>query len=60
MHRLSDGWKKLDVEGEVPTPRGWFASSGISGQNSSGSILIHGGNSLSNERLGDMFMLTMA
>ena len=58
--RLSNGWTKLAVEGAVPAPRGWFAFSGVTGgDEAGGSILIHGGNSPSNERLGDMHMLKL-
>ena len=57
VHRPEDGWKKLAVEGDIPAPRGWFAFSGVSGGAPGGSILVHGGNSPSNERLGDMYML---
>lgn len=45
---------RLAPEGEAPCPRGWLAAAA----NPSG-ILISGGNSNSNERLGDLWLLDM-
>jgi hypothetical protein len=48
------GWHKLSPDGPAPTPRGWFAScTSVKG------LLVHGGNSPSNERLGDMHLLSL-
>jgi hypothetical protein len=46
------GWEKQTTQGEPPMPRGWFAAC-ASGQ----ALLIHGGNSESNVRLDDMYLL---
>jgi len=46
------GWEKETVHGEPPVPRGWFAAC-ASGQ----ALLVHGGNSGSNVRLDDMYLL---
>ncbi|KAK9825908.1 hypothetical protein WJX81_004489 [Elliptochloris bilobata] len=46
------GWRPLAADGAVPSPRGWFASAAVSD-----GILVHGGNSPSNERLGDLHLL---
>ena len=45
-------WEKETVHGEPPVPRGWFAAC-ASGQE----LLVHGGNSESNVRLDDMYLL---
>lgn len=45
FHRLAPG-------GEPPQPRGWLAAAACPA-----GLVVHGGNSLSNERLGDMFLL---
>lgn len=47
-------WHKLEVAGEVPAPRGWLAATACAS-----GLVVHGGNSLTNERLGDMFLLEM-
>lgn len=49
------GWHALNPEGEKPAPRGWFASSAAG----DGALLIHGGNSDTNERLSDMYLLQL-
>lgn len=48
------GWHKLGISGQAPTPRGWFAATAVPG-----GMLIHGGNSPSNERLQDMYILDL-
>lgn len=47
-------WHRLEAGGEVPAPRGWLAATACAS-----GLVVHGGNSLSNERLGDMFLLEM-
>ncbi len=47
-------WHKLEAGGEVPAPRGWLAATACSA-----GLVVHGGNSLTNERLGDMYLLEM-
>lgn len=47
-------WHKLEVAGEVPAPRGWLAATACAS-----GLVVHGGNSLTNERLGDMYLLEM-
>ena len=49
------GWHVLSPAGNTPKPRGWFAASDAG----DGALLIHGGNSATNERLGDMFLLQL-
>jgi hypothetical protein len=48
------GWHKLQVGGQTPSPRGWFAATALPG-----GMLVHGGNSPSNERLADMYLLDL-
>ncbi|CAL5218389.1 g61 [Coccomyxa viridis] len=52
----SGGWHKLQLDsGSVPpTPRGWFAACATAQ-----GLLVHGGNSPSNERLSDMYLLDL-
>jgi len=52
----SIGWHELEVhsESELPTPRGWFAACATAH-----GLLVHGGNSSSNERLSDMYLLDL-
>ncbi|GAB4817934.1 hypothetical protein N2152v2_004980 [Parachlorella kessleri] len=49
-----DSWHKLQPEGDVPCPRGWLAATATPA-----GVVIFGGNSNSNERLGDMYLLDM-
>ncbi len=48
------GWHMLAAAGSPPTPRGWFAATAVPG-----GMLVHGGNSPSNERLQDMYILDL-
>ena len=48
------GWHRLSPHGQAPLPRGWFASC-----TSAQGLLIHGGNSPSNERLDDLYLLSL-
>jgi len=48
----ASGWKRLAAEGAAPSPRGWLAAACMPA-----CMVVHGGNSPSNERLGDMHML---
>ena len=54
QNKDGSGWHKLSPDGPAPTPRGWFASC-----TSARGLLVHGGNSPSNERLGDMYLLSL-
>lgn len=45
-------WHKVQVEGTGPGPRGWFPAASVER-----GMLIYGGNSDSNDRLDDMFVL---
>ncbi len=47
-------WHSLVCEGEVPEPRGWLASTACSR-----GMVIHGGIALNNDRLADMYLLSM-
>nr|GLL23070.1 nitrile-specifier protein 5 [Ipomoea trifida] len=50
-------WKRWEATGDHPGPRGWcaFASGQRDGQEG---LLVYGGNSPSNDRLGDIFFFT--
>lgn len=48
-------WRLLDVSGTQPPPRGWFDASVVSGE----SIVISGGLAESNERLDDIWLLSL-
>ena len=48
----ASGWKRLSADGAAPSPRGWLAAACMPA-----CMVVHGGNSPSNERLGDMHML---
>ena len=50
------GWHRLQMGSgsEQPTPRGWFAACATAP-----GLLVHGGNSPSNERLSDMYLLDL-
>ena len=52
----SKGWHRLQVDAssDLPTPRGWFAACATPQ-----GLLVHGGNSPSNERLSDMYLLNL-
>jgi hypothetical protein len=54
-------WAKLDASGNdsVPQPRGWFDADVVRGQDGTESIVIHGGLGENNERLGDVWLLTI-
>ena len=54
-------WTKLHPEGSdgVPDPRGWFDADVIKAANGNDSILIHGGLGENNERLADIWQLTL-
>lgn len=39
-------WHRLEAGGDRPSPRGWLAATA-----SSAGLVVHGGNSLTNERL---------
>lgn len=50
------GWHKLEAGGtRKPCPRGWFASAALP----DGRMVVHGGLDNANERLGDMFALSL-
>ena len=44
--------RRLEAGGDVPAPRGWAASC-----LAPGGLLVHGGNSNTNTRLDDMYLL---
>lgn len=48
----ASAWHKLQPEGQPPMPRGWFAAAAVPG-----GMVVYGGNSASNERLEDMWLL---
>ena len=48
----SSGWKMLSPDGTAPSARGWLAAACMPA-----CLVVHGGNSPSNKRLGDMHML---
>jgi hypothetical protein len=50
------GWTLVQAAGEAPAPRGWLACASVPGLG----LLVHGGNSDSNERLDDMYVLKEA
>lgn len=50
------GWERVDVTGDdAPCPRGWLASTAVGG---GAALAVHGGNTDSNDRVSDAFMLT--
>lgn len=51
----SKTWSKVELDGEVPPPRGWFDADVADGSPSG--IIVHGGLAESNERLGDAWLL---
>ncbi|KAK3092884.1 hypothetical protein FSP39_008380, partial [Pinctada imbricata] len=48
-------WEKLEVGGDIPEPRAWFPASVVNEKQ----VLIFGGNAESNERLSDIYSLTL-
>ncbi|PYI13112.1 kelch repeat protein [Aspergillus violaceofuscus CBS 115571] len=50
-------WVLVEVEGDQPEPRGWFAADVLEGCTSS--VVVHGGLAESNERLGDVWRLEL-
>ncbi|OJJ54654.1 hypothetical protein ASPSYDRAFT_159992 [Aspergillus sydowii CBS 593.65] len=50
---VSQTWSKVETDGEVPPPRGWFDAD-VHGPRG---IIVHGGLAESNERLGDVWSL---
>ncbi len=50
------GWTAVHAEGDAPAPRGWLAAAAVPGIG----LCLHGGNSDSNERLGDLHALQLA
>lgn len=49
-----EAWHALDAGGEGPGPRGWFAHAALGG-----CLVLHGGLGGDNERLGDMWRLSL-
>jgi hypothetical protein len=47
-------WHTLEVGGDRPEPRGWLAATACST-----GVAVHGGNSASNQRLADLWLLEM-
>lgn len=47
-------WHRIHPEGEAPQPRGWLAATACAA-----GLAVHGGNSLTNARLSDLFLLEM-
>ncbi|XP_002963370.2 nitrile-specifier protein 5 isoform X2 [Selaginella moellendorffii] len=47
-------WEKPRLEGKHPGARGWYAAAGFEN-----SMLVYGGNSATNDRLDDMFLLSV-
>ncbi|KAF1991865.1 galactose oxidase, partial [Aulographum hederae CBS 113979] len=54
----SQNWTEVQVDGERPEPRGWFAAE-VTGHDQEESIFVHGGLSESNARLGDIWVLRL-
>ncbi|CAH9072832.1 unnamed protein product [Cuscuta epithymum] len=50
-------WKRWDAAGDLPGPRGWCAFAGGQRDGQEG-LLLYGGNSPTNDRLGDIFFFT--
>ncbi|PYH99834.1 galactose oxidase [Aspergillus ellipticus CBS 707.79] len=48
-------WREVEVGGEGPDPRGWFDADVVE----AGRVVVHGGLGESNERLGDVWVLTL-
>ncbi|EFN59120.1 hypothetical protein CHLNCDRAFT_19060 [Chlorella variabilis] len=47
-------WHSISAGGQPPSPRGWLAATACGT-----GVVVHGGNSASNQRLADMFLLEM-
>ncbi|OAA35462.1 Kelch repeat protein [Beauveria brongniartii RCEF 3172] len=50
-------WHKVETEGEVPEPRGWFDAD-VSQDEAGDTIILHGGINEENKRLGDVWRLS--
>ncbi|KAL2426626.1 hypothetical protein ABEF95_010896 [Exophiala dermatitidis] len=62
----SKSWTRLEFEvhkdksgGEKPVPRGWFGAAPVGADADADAVLVHGGLSESNERLGDVWLLEL-
>lgn len=54
-HTPGDGWQKVAISGGRPSPRGWLPTTATQ----DGEIVVFGGLSPDNERLADMWALTL-
>lgn len=50
-------WSKVEIDGESPLPRGWFAAD-VARVSGSDGLIIHGGLGEDNERLDDVWLLS--
>ncbi|KAJ3494863.1 hypothetical protein NLG97_g3809 [Lecanicillium saksenae] len=49
-------WQKLDAQGEIPEPRGWFDAD-VAREEDGDVVILHGGINEGNKRLGDVWKL---
>lgn len=52
-------WQKLQVTGSSPEGRGWFDADVVKTQDGNDGILVHGGLNEDNQRLGDVWLLSL-
>lgn len=57
---LQTQWNQLSITGESPEPRGWFDADVMKDDGEGDVVIVHGGLSEQNQRLGDIWKLTLA
>ncbi|KAF2093799.1 kelch repeat protein-like protein [Rhizodiscina lignyota] len=56
---VAGGWSRVEVEGEEPCARGWFAADAVRRADGTDGIVVHGGLDEQNQRMGDVWVLTL-
>lgn len=52
-----ESWRKVEAQGDVPQPRGWFGADVVRGVDGKQAVVVHGGLAEDNSRLGDVWVM---
>lgn len=52
-----ESWRKVEAQGDVPQPRGWFDADVVRGEDGKQAVVVHGGLAEDNSRLGDVWVM---
>lgn len=55
-----ESWIKVETDGDVPQPRGWFDADILREEDGKEAIVVHGGLAEDNNRLGDVWLMRFA